>query len=395
MSGKPILLMGDDPSATSGLARILRDLATLLSSMPEFRVATLGHSGTGSSRLPWTQYHMQPQEMGELSLPQVWEEHSKGDVGVIFPVWDATRLLWLARPEFCEVDATRQWLERRRKDGMIHLWAYMPFDACGPGGKFTTIVKETLLGIDRVLVPSPVALKWVVDTIGAEEAERRGADWLPHGLSLKTFSSCPIYSDAGDASDVKRVGVVATNQVRKDWGLVATTCAILAERLKGEVKFWWHADIRERHWNLNALIADFALGEYVELSGPPSDDRWLAEQYRKCDATFLPSSGEGFGYSLFESLACGTPVVHGDYAGGASVMRTCGLDGLLVEPRAWRIEGVHDCVRPVYTAEDFADRIQFALGIGSKANVDYASKVEHLSWMKLGHAWKRWFKEGL
>jgi len=195
---------------------------------------------------------------------------------------------------------------------------------------------------------------------------------------------------------MKRIGVVMTNQTRKDWGLAATVCAALTERLKGAVRFWWHCDTDMRHWNLHALISDFQLGEYVELTSPPCDDKWMVEQYRKCDLTFLPSTGEGWGFPIFESLACGVPCVHGDYAGGASAMSAFGLSHLLVEPYAWRLEGVHNCVRPVYQPEDFVEKIMELLESGHPLRGELLrGAVEHLSSMKLGHCWKRWMREGL
>jgi len=149
--------------------------------MPEFRVASLGWSGIGSARLPWQTYHMQGAELGELSLPSVWDEFSQGEAGIVMTTWDATRVTWLARPEWCELEATREWLQARRHK-QFQLWSYLPFDAVGPGGRFTTLVRETLLGIDRILVPSPWARDCVVATIGASEAEKRGVDWLPHAI---------------------------------------------------------------------------------------------------------------------------------------------------------------------------------------------------------------------
>jgi len=183
-----------------------------------------------------------------------------------------------------------------------------------------------------------------------------------------------------------------TNQVRKDAGLWAQVCAGLVERLKGNVRFWLHTDVAMRHWSYDALIADFALGEYVYVTNPPCDDQWLARQYRKCACTFLPSSGEGFGYPLFESIACGTPVVHGDYAGGASLMASCGFGLWLVPAREWRLEGVHNSVRPVYNAGDWVEMIMIVLE--QKQRVAEGA-VDHLAWSRLGHVWKRWLREGL
>jgi len=194
------------------------------------------------------------------------------------------------------------------------------------------------------------------------------------------------------------VGCVATNQVRKELGLWAEVAARLVAQLNGNVRLWLHVDTQHRHWSVPALIADFQLGEYVEVTGPPMDDREMARRYHECSITFLPSTGEGFGFPLFESLACGTPVVHGAYAGGASLMESCGLSHMLVPPVAWRLEGVHNCVRPVYRAEDFTLAIvqtleqHRAMGI---VREDIAGSVEHLRMMKLGHTWKRWFREGI
>jgi len=194
------------------------------------------------------------------------------------------------------------------------------------------------------------------------------------------------------------VGCVATNQTRKELGLWAEVGARLVEETRGNVRLWLHVDTPVRHWNVHALVADFALGEYVEVTGPPVDDTWLAAKYRACTITFLPSSGEGFGYPLFESLACGTPVVTGSYAGGGSLMAAFGLAHLLVPPVAWRLEGVHNCMRPVYRAEDFVTTILQAMEQHRAMEISreaVAACVAHLDMMRLGKTWKKWLREGL
>ncbi len=373
----PILLLSDAPDQTSGLARITRDLATLLASDPDWRVATLGWMGTGSRVLPWPQYHMFPQEMGESSLPVVWDEWSEGRPGIIMTVWDATRLLWLARPEYAP-EGLKEWIQKTRSAG-TKLWGYFPIDSCGPGGRLTGIVRETLLGYDRILVTSPWAVDVVRATIGDQEAEKRNLTWAPHGLG-SNFTPGPSLEDK------TRIGVVMTNQARKDWGL----CGAIAHSLP-DVRFWWHVDVVSRHWNLEALLEDFNLHN-VEITLPPCDDKWLASQYRRCALTILPSLGEGFGYCWAESIACGVPCIHGNYASGASLMDSCGLGHLLVEPWQYRIEGIHNCVRPVYTTEDWVTAIREVLA--SPAD-PVSNRVEHLLWKNLWTVWKRWFSDGV
>jgi glycosyltransferase involved in cell wall biosynthesis len=120
----------------------------------------------------------------------------------------------------------------------------------------------------------------------------------------------------------------------------------------------------------------------------------MAEQLRRCDVTLHPGLGEGFGYPIFESLACGVPAIHGDYAGGASIMHTCKLDDLLIQPKAWRLEGQFNCIRPVFDVEDW---VRCTMNI-LREDVDrqaLAASVGHLDWRKLSHVWKRWLREGL
>lgn len=382
----PILVISDCPSQSSGLARITRDLCTLIATMPEFRVATLGWMGTGSHRLPFHTYHMHSKEFGELSLPSVWDEWSQGEAGIVLTIWDLSRLLWLARPEFCEIEETKKWLEwaRGRK---FSLWGYVPVDSTGPNNRLTAMSAEVLTGMDRVLAYSPFAEGIIRNTIGNEAAEYKGIEWAPHGINTKVFAPGPV-----EKSSVPLIGAIGTNQSRKNWGLVASTCAGLVEHFKGNVKLWWHLDRDVNYWNIQALVTDFQLGEYVEVTYPPQEDHWLVEQYRKCDVTLHPGNGEGFGYGIFESLACGTPAIHGDYAGGASILNTCGLVDLLVQPRAWYLEGQFNCLRPVFDPRDWVEKVVEVLG---RAPQNYSASVEHLGWNKLATVWKKWLREGL
>ena len=197
MSQIPLLIISDAPDQPSGLGRIARDLATVFVSMPEVRVATLGLGMRGSVKFPWTQYAMTrwpagDYEYGELSLPYVWEDWSRGQQGIVLTIQDLSRMLWLARPEHVADDALREWLIAHRspdptRDGGFRLWGYFPIDSTGPGGQLTTMSREVLLGYDRILAYSPWALSIMEYTLGGDEAARRGATWLPHGLGMEVF----------------------------------------------------------------------------------------------------------------------------------------------------------------------------------------------------------------
>lgn len=191
-----------------------------------------------------------------------------------------------------------------------------------------------------------------------------------------------------------RIGVVATNQERKDWGLMAEVARQLADVCTADgrtFKAWFHVDVMKRAWDLDALIADFGLADIVEVTLAPMVEDELVRRYRACDVTLAPGSGEGYGYPLFESLACGVPVVHGDYAGGASLMRTCGLEQLLVAPIAWRLEGQHNARRPIYDAADWMLRTMATL----EMKEEWRARVAHLDWPALGPRFLTWFNDGI
>jgi glycosyltransferase involved in cell wall biosynthesis len=238
-------------------------------------------------------------------------------------------------------------------------------------------------------------------TIGTEEAMNRGLTWLPHGYNGDTFkpdkngggavedvAGCPQTGD--DPARVTRIGVVATNQARKDWGLVAAIARGLAA-VRSDIRWWIHTDQIIREWSLPALIDDFRLTN-VDVTVAPMSDAELARRYRECALTIAPGAGEGFGYPIVESLACGVPVLHGDYAGGASIMRTCGRADMLIQPDTYRVEGQYNCVRPVHDPEILVECVNAML---STTIIDTVASVEHLRWMNLAYPWRRWFREGV
>lgn len=389
----PILFLSDAPDTLTGLGRITRDLATLLSRSPHFRVATLGLGGTGRNDLPFMQYHMQLNEFGELSLPRVWDDFTGGQPGVLMTIWDLSRLLWLAHPGTLtdQWGWLAEWVAARRSSGQMKVWSYLPIDSVGPQGRLTRMSHDTLLGLDRLLAYTPFGANVVRATIGDQEAERKGIDWLPHCVGDAFFNVEPA---CGRTSEHTTIGCVATNQERKDWGLVAEVCYMLRSRLEKPLKLWWHTDTDIRYWSIPALLTDFGLGGITEVTHGAMDDQEMARRYASCDLTLAPGLGEGFGYPIFESLASGTPVLHGDYAGGASIMASCNLLGR-VPPLHWHLSTQHNCYRPVFSASEWATIAIDALKSDFYTPDALRATVEHLKWQNLWPRWQRWYEGGL
>jgi glycosyltransferase involved in cell wall biosynthesis len=320
---------------------------------------------------------------GEISLPDVWYDFAGQEAGVIFTIWDASRLHWFAQPKYLEDGKLKKFLMSRR----FQRWGYFPVDAASPGNRLTVQGRETLKGYDRTLAYT----KWAMDVAKTQ-------DWIPHGINLDVFQPRGremgrMVLEANLTEDDFVIGCVMTNQVRKDWGLVAAVLGELKRRIP-RLRAWWHTDLDIRHWNLHALIEDYGLKNMVHVTHTMNDTQ-LSYAYSACDLTLAPSP-EGFGYPIFESLACGTPVLHGDCAGGADILKQCKLDDLLVKPVAWRLETQFNCLRPVYEPSDWVNAVMtFTMGMELEEQ-RYRDSLAHLSWKNLWRgAWLPWFERGL
>ena len=151
--------MSDAVTAGTGLARITRDLATRVHQHlgDKFRVGSYGYGGEFSRELGFPQYNMQMQDWVCHNLPEVWKDFAGNEEGILFVIWDASRLLWLSRPENCEDPRLRDFLNKKP----FRLWTYSPLDAHGVDGKLTEVLKHTLQGFDRVQAYS----KWSCDVL--------------------------------------------------------------------------------------------------------------------------------------------------------------------------------------------------------------------------------------
>lgn len=372
----PLLILSDSPDVMSGLARISRDIATVACSMPEFRVGILGRGGHGTRKMPCAQYCFpETRGFGEYDIQHAWHDFAGDAQGIVLCVWDATRVDWLSRPR-AELGDLGKWLMRRP----FQLAIYAPVDATGPNDRLTSIAADSMRGFDHVLAYTSWGAGVIQRSIGRE------VDWMPHGYNGDTFqprgrtaARIAMGFDAGDTV----IGMVATNQARKDWGTAIAAISALRNR-NPRIRFWMHTDVmtRSHAWDMNALIEDYGIGDILKLTMTGDlNDEALSYFYSACDLTILPSA-EGFGYPIVESLACGTPCLHGEYGGGSELLPAA----LKVPPYTYRLEGIHNNVRPVYRPEDWVEFISYALKFEREKCPDL---VKHLNWEVLSVQWKK------
>jgi glycosyltransferase involved in cell wall biosynthesis len=368
----PILILSDAVTCPSGLGRIARDLAIRINEMSEFRVATLGPSGIYSTKYPFPQYPVYSIERWIVhELPHAWADFAKDEKGIVLVIWDASRVGWMVDPPGYLGFA--DWLKARP----FKLWTYSPVDAEGPHGLLTEELHNTLAKFDRVLNYTQFSANVTCHP-----------DHLPHGIDTSVFyprenakQKFREYGYEGLTDESLLIGIVATNQTRKDWPLGIQAAAILRDR-GHDVKLWCHTDVEKRHFDIPILMKDYGFEDLAPTTNKFPDAQ-MADLYSACDLTFGLGS-EGFGYPLFESLACGTPVVHGNYAGGAEYVPK----EMLVEPIGWRYDTVWCWKRAIYRPEDWADVAERVIG-------KPCALPEELDWNNLWEKWKQWLLEGL
>lgn len=381
----PILLIGDGPSEPTGLARIGRDLAWLLSSMPEFRVGYLARGGFARRNFPWVQYNYPERTggWGEQYVMEAYKDLAGTDAGIIMSTWDLSRQLYFSQHQGLSEDLAR-FLGPGRNYAK---WAYVPVDATGPDEQGLPIgMVEAARGYERVCAAS----EW-----GAQVIRRhRPSNWIPHGLDLAKFTIGPRRGTLDWPDDQITVGCVMANQSRKDWPVAFECAKILKADMGNRFKMWCHTDVMIGYWNLYALATDYGVGDSIEVTLDLTDEQ-LAQRYSACEATILPTGGEGFGYPIVESMACGTSCITTDYAAGQELVD----DDCKVGPVAYRVDTQHDVRRAVLSGWGFASRAKAQIE-RKQEDWDYRgqelrAKVEHLDWENLGHVWRRWFREGI
>ena len=227
------------------------------------------------------------------------------------------------------------------------------------------------------------------------QSGRGDAEWLPHGLFLNKRPLDPHAKQKLGWEGKIAVGCVMANQSRKDFPAAFEAAAILKKEYGGRFLFWLHTDLAVRYWNVHALAADYGLGAGDLILTTSATDAQLALHYAGCECTILPSGGEGFGFPIAESLACGTGCVTTDCAGGAELVQP----EARVAPVCFRVDTIHNVQRAVLSGWGFAraaqEEIEKKLADPEYRAEELRDSIQHLDWSRLRHLWKRWLAGGL
>lgn len=394
MSQIPLLILSDSPSGSTGLGRICRELTTRIATRMSdtFRVATLTLNGQYSSRLPFPQYQVRSMGVNREfnDLPEVVNDFFQSDAGVVFGILNPGWLDWLGHPETIQDNEP---LKQLLTCGKVKRWIYAPIDAEGPMG-MPAEIRDVLSGFDRRLF----YCQWAADLYDRATERQQISEHLPHGIEDKVFhprdrkiardSFMPRIARLPQGpipDDVMLVGMVCTNSPRKDMPLAFETVAKLVDAGKNAI-LWVHTDSFYKCFDILNLTQSFGLNHRVIPTSHYLSSDKLAWGYSACDVVLAPGS-EGFGYVLAESLACGVPVIHNNYAGGTAIVP----ESMLVDPRGWYYEGLYCHKRPIGSAHDW---VRSVLRVAPLR--DGKSMLEpKFFWENCWPLWEAWLKVGL
>jgi glycosyltransferase involved in cell wall biosynthesis len=387
----PLLLIGDSPRRSTGLARIARDLASRISTdrtLDVELVQACPDDGQGIAWQQWPFYGLPVEEWGAPGVPEVWRDAFGDRPGVVLTVWDPARCWSL--------------LQARSAMPETSWWGYFPVDARTKRGPFGGPAAQAVRSYQRVLGYG----LWGAEVLEAVTG-RGSVSYLPHGIDNRRTSGPFSAQDVRYVREVlgRRVtddtiliGCVAANQARKDLGSYCETLRVLLDRgLK--VHGWLHTDkeigTRETQWVVPQLAEEYGLQRALSVTQYMTDTQ-LAAFYATCTVTIAPGLGEGFGYPIVESLACGTPVIHSTYGGGSELVPRAEWR---IPVRAERVEGPYALVRPVYAAEDLANAVERAVAWRRRepevVREFCRGAVAHLEWTQLWPRWASWLRQGV
>lgn len=376
-----LVLVGDSPRQPSGLGRIARDLGELCA-------AHQTAWGVDFLQLGWEDLDA---DLGYCPnwpfspFSQIGDDWGAGQVAAAIRrrqiedgLTDQQVVLWLVwDPARCWSYAGLPWWR----------WAYTAVDGHNPWGGIGGPARDMLMRFDRVLAYTRYGAEVIKASTGLPRVP-----YLPHGTH---WTPLRIAAWRAPTQSRYRLGCVAANQPRKDLGLWAATLTALRAENPAWTG-WLHTDrLVTGAWSIPELLEAYQLPPVaVELTQDLGDAE-LIDHYSRCSVTLAVGRGEGFGYPILESLACGVPCLHVDYAGGAELL-----------PPDWRLPYVHvDRTNPYVIGRPLVDPATVVAAIQAldrrwadqpQALTAYCQALAApYAWQRLHARWRGWIEAGL
>ena len=369
-----ILWVSDSPLLGTGFGRVTREVVCRLGRVPGLEVACLGWGYDGwpydRARFPAAVYPSHAPTHGQDNFEKVVLEFRPDVVISLAEIW---MIDWLpahpVRPRF-------KWV------------AYFPVD----GGPFYPPWEQVIKNADEVVAMSDFGRDVLQSGVPSKRIHR-----IYHGVDPTVFRPLPDRERLKSHERFRGkfvVGCVARNQPRKNIPALVKAFAVLSSRIEN-AHLYLHMNPCDVGYDLVTLLRRYGLEGRADVAGPnfsldqALEDEQLNRLYNLFDVTVLPSTGEGFGLPIIESLAAGVPVVATDYSACPELVRG---RGELVRVVTTVTMGVNLIEHAVVDVEDLAGRIENLYREPALVR-QYADAgrafAESLSWERLMPQWFR------
>jgi glycosyltransferase involved in cell wall biosynthesis len=367
----PFVLVGACPGEPSGVSRIITEIGHRLWDAREaLGIDLLQVGATASAALPkrglavWSPVPWPVWAHNETTSPldavkaAIEFRYGKGvDAGILFSVQDPARSFSLLEKVTVPSD---RWAR----------WGYLSLDGVNEKGSIGGPAAQTIQRYDRVAAYGQWAAEIFqnIRQVGRAREIVGPIPAIPHGINRDIFApitrpdeylrAIEILTPTSSSQMV--VGCVATNQARKDLGLFIQTISWLQRNTQLNLRGWLHIDDDVADaWSIPELAKIYGLDWHTLTVTKNLTDRELALCYASCIATIAPGRGEGFGYPIVESQACGTPVVHLKYGGGVEHLDPA--FSIAVPPVYLHVEGPYGIQRPLGSPGIMAEAVLRAM----------------------------------
>jgi len=191
---------------------------------------------------------------------------------------------------------------------------------------------ESLIGANAIATPSCHGQRLL-------EGHRISAFYVPHGCDFDIYHPIFPKPEFESAGGKFVFGMVARNQLRKEWPALLRAFSQLPKRVRDRSILYCHTMPLEESggrpgWNLPELILRLGLQGKVMFPSRKANLYWgfteqeMAQLYNAMHCHVLLSSGEGFGLPILESMACGIPQI---CSNNTALSEVIGEGGLLVD----------------------------------------------------------------
>jgi len=144
---------------------------------------------------------------------------------------------------------------------------------------------------------------------------------IPHGIDLDLFrpiDQAEARRATGLPLDTFAVLILDQNNPRKRLDIAFDAFARFSQDKPETVKLVYHGPLGgANRWDILGMADDLGISDRLILplrGGLPMDDAQLPYLYSMCDVKLSTTSGEGWGLTTMEAMACGVPCIAPDFA---------------------------------------------------------------------------------